>query len=355
MRLANVALGLTIVFTGFAGCTEHHLYIPEDGITELDVLLVVDDSGGMRNEQALFVDALPGLLRGLSRGGVGPELRFRPISSIRVGVVSSDMGAGGHAVVACAEPTRGEDGVLRHAGDSTRRGCEEDYPAWANYEAGDDFDAFAHHVSCVASIEEYGCAYEQPLEAALKALTASDSSTDFFPRDRGHADGANAGFLRPGVAKLIIVLSDEDDCSPQDPASFFSDSDVVALNARCAQHPTAMQDVARYAEGLRDLAPDDRLFFAVIAGVPMDHTGEVSEGDVDRLLSDPRMEIRMGSGDRLVPSCEHDTSGKASPPVRLVQTAGALQESGARVHLGSVCQASYSGVVDGVLALFEYR
>ncbi len=350
-------IALSVLLFGATGCADHHLRIPEDGITDLDVLLVVDDSGGMRDEQALFVDALPGLLRGLSRGGIGPELRFAPISSIRVGVVSSDMGSGGNPVVACSEPTRGEDGVLRTEGDTTRRGCEESYPSWAQYQAGDSLDGFIDHVSCVASIEEYGCGYEQPLEATLKALTTRDSTFEFFPSDTGHADGANAGFLRRDAAKLIIILSDEDDCSSDEPERFFftSSSDAAALNARCAQNPERMRDVTRYVEGLRDVAPADQLFFAVIAGIPTEHTGEPNAADLERLLRDPRMEIRVGMDDLLVPSCQHGASGKASPPVRLVKTAEQIQQIGARVHLGSVCQGSYDSVVDGILALFEYR
>ena len=70
-----------------------------------------------------------------------------------------------------------------------------------------------------ASLTATGCGYEQPLEAALKALwPATDTSVEFLYGE-GHGAGTNAGFLRDDSLLIVVVITDEDDCSAEESAA----------------------------------------------------------------------------------------------------------------------------------------
>jgi hypothetical protein len=60
--------------------------------------------------------------------------------------------------------------------------------------------------TCIASFDGDGCGFEQPLLALHKALDGTVAK--------------NAGFLRPEAFLVVVVLTDEDDCSAGDPRVF---------------------------------------------------------------------------------------------------------------------------------------
>jgi hypothetical protein len=74
--------------------------------------------------------------------------------------------------------------------------------------------------------------------AAPTAWTAPGFTPPVFHgATRGHADGANAGFLRPGSTLAIVLLSDSDDCSAEDVELFDPGSAIYGstdLNLRCS-------------------------------------------------------------------------------------------------------------------------
>ena len=328
---------------------------------ELDLLLLVDSSGSMVEEQDALARELPALVRAFATGDVDGDgaQDFPAVASLQVGTISPDMGTGGHEVPTCSEPFLGDDGVLLGAGNLFDASCEESYPRVQRFEPGApgaDAERFARNVSCVAQLGTDGCGFEQQLEAALKAVTPSTSATSFQAGTRGHADGANAGFVRERAVLALVNVTDENDCSAADPELFDLDSPRFATdpNLRCSDYPEALHPVSRYAEGFLDAKGGDasRLVFANIAGIPRDLEG--ASGDA--ILADPRMEERVDPREpfQLEPSCttlyEEAPPGRASPPRRLVETASALEARGAATVNASICRASFGDAVGRILA-----
>jgi hypothetical protein len=204
MRRSAQCLELLLLLALVGGCTQEGAIgrVREQTILDpqkLDVLFVVDNSDSMREEQALY---LPLLIRQLASLPGG-------LPSLHVGVVSTDLGAGGHAAEACAH--QGDGGALQ---DAPRvAGCTPPAGAFiADEIAGDRRqrnysgsleDAFM----CIAPLGIAGCGLEQPLAAMRRALDGSASK--------------NAGFLRDDAFLAVIILTDEDDCSAAQPELLF--------------------------------------------------------------------------------------------------------------------------------------
>lgn len=320
----------------------------------VDLLLVVDDSADMLEEQARWSQQIPRLLRALASGDHDDDgvRETAPVTSLHVGVVTTDMGTGGHPIPSCGGP-RGEDGVLRTAGNTSIPGCEASYPPFVRYEAGaDDIELVARAVGCVARVGGGGCGVEQPLEAMLKAITPSTSGLTFEGGTVGHGDGGSAGFLRPSSVLVIVVLTNDRDCSASDPSLFDAASARYEgdLDTRCAGYPEALHAVERYVEGLSELrATRDGLVFAVLAGVPPD-LGTWRRDRLAAVLDDERMQHRVDADGRTLHACRPPGGGaRALPPRRLVATSVGLAESDLAVVLGSVCEPDHDAFLDALL------
>jgi hypothetical protein len=329
----------------------------------VDVLLVIDNSISMEEEQVSLAEQIPRVVDILASGdfdGDGvPETAAA--YDLHFGVVTTDMGTGGVTVPTCPEPMFGDDGALRTLGRADLASCVDSYPTFLTLHPSDaeaDPHAVARDLTCVGQAGTGGCGFEQPLEAMLKAVTPSTSPLRFVAGTSGHADGANAGFLRDDSILVVLVLSDENDCSVSDPELLDPGSTRYSedLNLRCFSYPDALHPVARYVDGLLATRSDPRdLIFAVVAGIPMDLTpGGTPE--FAAVLSDPRMaEVLEGiAPTRLRFSCE-DVGGAAFPPRRLVEAAQQLQERGATSALGSICQADLSGPLEDLLRRISLR
>ena len=343
---------------------------------KLDLLLVVDNSNSMREEQAELMRQLPDLIRVLTTGERHDGTRFRRIQDLRVGVVSTDMGTGGFPVFTCNEPNFGDDGVLRTRGNTMISGCDAEYPQFLSFspEWDTDVDSFAADVACLAALGTNGCGFEQQLDAMLKALSPSTATDDegrpltFTGGRTGHADGANSGFLRPDSVLAVLMLTDEDDCSALDPDIYNEHSARYPgeeLNLRCFQYPEAVHRTDRYVNGLLLTRPDpDLLVFAPIVGVPPDLIAPGpfpgSPPDFDVILADPRMQ-EMPDPERLSqlrPSCRTD-NGPAFPPRRIVTVARDLERGGANTSLASICEPNFDAAietfVDDIAAILAFR
>ncbi|NOY89627.1 MAG: hypothetical protein GXP55_00360 [Deltaproteobacteria bacterium] len=311
----------------------------------VDLLFVVDNSGSMGEEQASLAEQIPAIVRALTTGVTPSGERFSPVTDLHLGVVDTDMGTGGFAVPTCADSDFGDDGLLRFVGDSSSPGCRSTYPPFLTFPGGGD--ALAADFACVARVGTDGCGFEQPLEAALKALTPESSGTIFHAGSGGHGDAENAGFLRDDSVLGLFLLTDEDDCSVADPSlfDFGSTSYPGDLNMRCHDYPEALHPVGRYASGFRQLRPNPaRLVLGIVAGVPIDLVGDPAAPDFASILGDARMQERIDPTDplRLVPSCDVPGRGLAFPPGRLVGVGRSLADMGAGVVVGSICQADLS-------------
>lgn len=211
---ASLGLGLS------AGCTQHPLETPKPApeqqtdlnyevnpVKDVDLLVVVDNSGSMIEEQKNLetnFKALINKLAGLPGG----------LPNLHIAVVSSDVGAGNTTITgnpACNRPggdqgkmdplTRGGTcGVMGGAGYLMSAGDNKNY-------TGDLATVFG----CVANLGTTGCGYEHQLQSARLALTENFHQ-------------ANAGFLRENALLAVLFLTDEDDCSAAYETDMFADT-----------------------------------------------------------------------------------------------------------------------------------
>ncbi|MCB9592602.1 MAG: hypothetical protein H6719_07710 [Sandaracinaceae bacterium] len=346
---------------------------------QLDLLLVIDNSGSLTEEQASLTFELPGLIERLASGDIDGDGRTDgpddvPGLDLQIGVISTDMGVGGFTVPTCVRPDFGDDGILRTQGRTDIRGCLTEYPSFVSYHPGDDVEWFAHGVTCVATVGTGGCGFEQPLEAMLKSISPSAPTAAvsagyrapvFFRNTSGHGDAENAGFLRADSVLAVVVMTDEEDCSARDPDIFNPSSPTYGatdLNLRCFAHAeAAVHPIDRYVDGLLQLrARARRLVYFPLAGIPADlepAPGEPPRWDLlvseDPAQRDPRMQERVDPSNpsRLIPSCNVPGRGVAFAPVRLVRVAEQLERRGAQASVGSVCQESFAPAMDQLIQL----
>ena len=359
-------------------------------VEKVDLLFMVDNSGSMNQEQASLTREFPQLVEVLTTGdrtcnGMGTctgaatmfcprpdgsepmrSCLFPPVKDLHIGVISTDMGTAGYTIASCGTGDRGsdfgDDGILRTDG-STAAGCAMTYPPFLSFmsDMGMDPATVARDFACVATLGITGCGMEQQLEAVLKAVTPSTSDITFLQGSAGHADGANAGFLRGPMESLLalVLVTDEEDCSIADPDLFNPTSTAYPhtqseLNLLCFNYgsrpdgtPWAAHPVQRYVDGLlATRARPDLLVYAAIAGIPV----ELSGRSYDSILADPRMEPQIDPGmtNLLLPSC-NTANGTAFPPVRIVETARGLEAAEANTVVQSICQDDFGPAIDSII------
>jgi hypothetical protein len=257
-------------------------------------------------------------------------------------VVSTDLGAPGSGSARCTGA--GDDAVLLTSGcpdiDGNFLIDEDGDPDRVTNFSG----ALADNLGCMIRLGTDGCGFEQPLEAARRAL--SDQP-------------ANAGFLRDDALLAVVLLTDEDDCSTSDATMFTGAPDdpvgselgplssfrCFDFGVRCRESgrdPGPRTDcqprddspylfpVGGYVSFLRGLKPDPSdVLVAAIAGDP--EPVEVTLTDLDK----------DGTDDEplLADSCESDT-GSAVPAIRI---RGLLDGFAARSTFGSICAEPLTG------------
>jgi hypothetical protein len=167
-----------------------------------DILFMIDDSSSMEGAQtnlranmASFMDVLKNISGGL------PDLH--------IAVVTSDLGAGdGQSIAGCS--VGGDGGVFRHAPTGSCAATGLDPGATylidtggtnpvTNFGTEDITNAF----QCIAGVGATGCGFEHQLASVARALGA----------DGRPPPPENAGFLRPDAYLLIVLVTNEDDCS----------------------------------------------------------------------------------------------------------------------------------------------
>jgi hypothetical protein len=219
--------------------------VPGEYCTLIDVLIVVDDSATMAQEQAHvaanfgpIVDALEGLV---DAGGNPVE------PSVNVMFTTTDVG----------HPLCADGGAPARRGAPVRDGCNSRIASFTDgaidvQSACTDVcpvdvvptDPFVHFdiagtnvpdgtpaqaLSCLGPQGIHGCAYASPLEAMLLALDPTACWND--PTQPGCADDPQWGdkpFLRDEAALAIIIISDGTECSVDAPGgeTYFTDDDV---------------------------------------------------------------------------------------------------------------------------------
>lgn len=304
---------------------------PPACMDDLDLLVVIDDTVDASAVQRRLVEALPDFVRSLVRGD---DPLFR---SVHVGVVSPDLGTAGFEVGSCRTSRYGDDGLL----DPLRTAGCLDAPPFVALRP----DAIEGPLECLLDRGTAGCGWEQPLEAALKAVTPSESSLRFLDGTFGHGDRNNAGFLRAGAMLAVIVASNEDDCSTRDPSALdpFSPRYPESLPTRCWLREDALHPTRRYVDGLLDGRDPSDVAFLALGGLPRS-AESMSPTDV---LTRPEMQLRVNdvTPDRPQPACT-DEEVEAYPARRLALVTDGLARRGAPALLRSVCRLRYDEPLD---------
>jgi hypothetical protein len=301
--------------------------ISQEPNNQVDLLFVVDNSSGMAGKQRAMIAAFPALVKSLRATPGG-------LPSLRVGVVSSNLGAGGSRLAECDQSDRGLLQEPRPGCASAPKGrflISLDGGTRNNFD-GDPAAAFG----CLADLGTGGCGFEQHLGAARRALD-SDQPLE------------NEGFLRPGAILALVILADEDDCSTRAPTDLFEPSTSrygPQGSFRCAEYghlcngtppPRTGGELTgcRSAEGAGKLTPvaeyvaffkglkarPEQVMVAVVAGPPTPYAVQVVNGQA-----------------QVAPSCT-SSNGPGTPGVRLKEFADGF---GSRGLFSSICDGDLS-------------
>jgi hypothetical protein len=334
----------------------------------LDLLLVIDSSASMAGEQEVLKMNLEAIIENLldsqPSNVYGPDEEWfryhRPVRDLHVGIVSTDLGTAGHEVPGCPDPAGDGDGILlggpqcpdNPSGILEYRDFETDNGPCLSYEEREAIDdarlaQVTSGLLCTEGLGAGGCGFEQPLEAALRALTIQT-----LP------GGPNEGFLREQAMLLILFITDEDDCSVDlsypGSASIF---DAPAPSGepdffQCYRHPEMLYPVERYVEKFNNIKGRPWQFMiGLVIGVPPDRPECLgAESDLDACLASGAMQVSQDPDqpDRPLLSCESASTGaSAYPPRRLVEFAREMAEAGESedVAVASICGRDFLPVI----------
>jgi hypothetical protein len=219
--------------------------------SKLDLLLVIDNSRSMADKQAVLGRSAASLVSRLINPpcvdetgtavefppadqpcAPGGKREMAPVRDMHIGVISSSLG--GHGADRCSpalaefDPTENDRGELLVRAGETYQG--RGYLLWdpdqtASPPGDNDWSLLASKVgSLVTGAGELGCGFESTLEAWYRFLIDPEPPAEVVVKG-GVAviEGVNhtlleqrARFLRPDSAVLVVMLTDENDCSIQD-------------------------------------------------------------------------------------------------------------------------------------------
>jgi hypothetical protein len=189
---------------------------------KVDILFMVDDSPSTTPKQAELQARFPELIKVLDQmGATGNPIDYH------IGVVTSDLGAGPTPFGNCTPGGLGAK--LQSLGRAHGAACAP--PIGANFIEYNQLSGennlptgvtLADEFTCMAQVGAAGCGFEHPLEAVYKAL--HDCMPDASGAYPNCTIPENRGFLRPDSVLVVVLVTDEDDCSA-DPTT-----DLFAIN-----------------------------------------------------------------------------------------------------------------------------
>ncbi|HEY6477760.1 MAG TPA: hypothetical protein VI456_14370 [Polyangia bacterium] len=199
----------------------------------VDILMMIDDSSSMTEMQQKLSAQLPTFVLALQSLPTPP--------SLHLAVVSSDLGAPGDSTASIMCTAQGDQGDFHSMPEGT---C-----ASTTLQAGATFisdvnmvpnytdPSLGAVVQCIALLGDKGCGFEHQLASIDRALGADGL---------GPVPSPNVGFLRPNAYLVILILTNEDDCSaPQNTTIYslnglmqnISNPDGPIANYRCNGGP----------------------------------------------------------------------------------------------------------------------
>ncbi len=408
--LPTQLLALPVVLVGLLGCNGHPIKpveIDNSAVTDapialdvnkkVDVLLVLDNSGSMGEEQANLAANFGPFIEKLEEAG----------ADYRIGITTTDLGGpncnnpgrGGELImsscldrpdsfvfkeldqyqVACVDNCALGDAdlqvqptAIRPDGELAPRPWIESYNGVSNLPEGvDPLAAF----QCLAPQGISGCGWESTLEAMARAIGNMNDPTQ-----------PEYGFLREDALLAVLVVTDEADCSYRggdkrdalfDSGAFWAEGMSYATSAVCWNAGTActggpspyddcrpadydvdgnltddpsaavLHPISRYVDMLEAVAENKaegrEVLVSLIAGVP---EGYPEQPLVYAASDDVEFQKLFGIG----AGCTSVVDGveqTAVPPVRLRAIAEAFPVSETTIY--SVCSADYSSAVADIV------
>ena len=295
--------------------------VDQAGVSKVDLLFMVDNSGSMANKQLRLAKELPRLVNVLTSGdrkfGTPPDptdtkRTFRAVTSLQLAVVTSSMGGlvdksdlpNGSTMALTDCVGLGSDGKFLNSIDIAVQGvtanrneflntapgkvvlppdptCADfsSAPIYQDYEAGQQptADQVAQSFGCVSKVGVRGCPFEQQLESVWKSLAPSNGKdpalhvfVDGNTGGHGDPDGANRGFIRDDAILAVVEVTDEEDCAATPdgrdlnsytPAAVAKYGPTTDINLRCYSEQPELDGLVwpadRYVKGLLSLKPDN--------------------------------------------------------------------------------------------------
>ncbi len=376
-----------------------------DQYQQVDIVILVDNSGSMLEEQQILATQFFNLVNALVDPPRVPECGS--LDNVRIGVITSDMGLQSGAADELPDPSplgdqcpgMGDDATFRvygagHAidiqpdmiscnppatqcprawncenvggdnvgmcippggGDGAAQGCPAMSGTWTETRASAKNPDFAFQTACLAKQGTEGCGFEQQLKALARAAVDAP------------------GFLRENALLALIVVSDEEDCSLEDLAIFDAQEfGTVDANLVCGLHDDALYSSQDYRDQILALkgGREDMVVFAGIVGVPL---GEQCEGFGDTIpdcLNHEHMQLTIvpettssgATGNYYAPACKRyvpaestdplDQVTKARPGRRYVELA---QQFGDMGYVSSICNEDWTAVMEEIAKLITCK
>ncbi|WP_199728974.1 VWA domain-containing protein [Corallococcus sp. CA053C] len=273
-----------------------------------DLLFVIDNSNSMQEEQQAIATELPAFLAALKAGsGVAQEFRVGVITTSVYQRLALENGSDS------IRSFPDQEGRLQPVKDEAGKPTDERF-----IDSSDPLllDKFQRLVAQGTS----GSGQETPFEAVRLAVSTPLA-------ERPIAEGGNGGFLRDGARLLVVVVSDEEDCSSIErpsPVALSLDSGVDACSDN-ADKLTPVADYFKTFQGLHDSSGASReVLWATIGPV----------GLTDKQVGAVKETV---GGATYVRNIDCPTS--YGPGFR--QSAMATEFDATRANLDSICKSDY--------------
>jgi hypothetical protein len=244
---------------------------PIEQATKVDVLLVVDNSRNTDVAHQTLAETVPYLIDRLLHpacvNGLGSVLGqpssptgacvagvrdFAPVTDLHLGMITTSLGGHGADLCSPASPafqamqndaahlvTRTEVGTSSVPTYQSKGFLAWD-PAGVNVPPGDGSAASltGNFVEMVKGAGDQGCGFESQLESVYRFLVDPDPyATIAVVGGKAVAQGTDAtvlqnraDFLRPDSALVILLLTDENDCSTRESGQFFLAGQASSLD-----------------------------------------------------------------------------------------------------------------------------
>ncbi len=323
--------------------------IPLDGVA---MLVVVANSVSMGEEQTILRSAIPSLVTSITGGG-----GFY-VDDMRFAVVTTDMGFswGGHPYqdgdgwpeeippTFCS--ASGDDGTFQ-----SNQGCPEGFAETTPQAPNSDI---ASQAACLITSDISGCGWEQQLQAAAVALNKPD----------------NAWFVRENDLLVILVVSDEMDCSLEDGPGMFATDDVQdpgsndlisRKNVACGNNQQYLYSTTHFADAFWQVKnyAYNAVLFAAIVGVPKNDHCQGTGDHISDCLEQPEMQLTehfvlsetTKSYFFFEPACTRWDETDAEPGRRYVDLA--VNKFGPNGYIYSICNPDWNPAMQDIAEMIE--